>query len=166
MPKQVPKLNEAVPLRPLSDTGRVSYARERQRLADRLAELAPLTLEAVTLNEPVQFARDGDPALASEPADGMSVGVTEERGSAQPPPLPSMPPPIPKTALVVSQHSQAVIPVSSGALVRLNGAPPPLPSLVIRPVVPERRSKFGFLAGLSISIAVGAALYAALVSLS
>ena len=164
MPKQVTKLNEALPRRSVADTGRASDVHDRQRLADRLAQLAPLTREAVSLDEPDRSV--SNPAVANEP----DSGITTDRSAAQRPPSPSTPPPLPperpKTALIVSQHSQPLVPVAPPSLVRLNGAPPPLPSLVIRPAIPKRRRKFGFLTGLSISIAMGAALYAALISLS
>jgi hypothetical protein len=162
LPKQVTKLTEAAAIRARLDADALSSVQERQRLAVRLAELAPLTRDAVPLDEPSQPA-----ANAPEPSQRAPDGLSAEADAAVPPPLPSTPPPLPSpsTALVVSERRTAVVSApASGALMRLEGAPPPLPSLVMRPVAPKPRRRRGFLMGLSIAIAMGVALYAVLIS--
>ena len=162
MPKQVTKLTEAAAIRARLDADALPSVQERQRLAVRLAQLAPLTLDAVPLDTSHQ------PAVAApEPSQQAAGEHSAEVNAAGPPPLPSTPPPLPppSTALVVSERRTAVVPAqASGALMRLDGAPPPLPSLVIRPVAPKPRRRRGFLMGLSIAIALGVALYAVLIS--
>ncbi len=163
MAKQVTRLSDAATLRLRDELERQKALHDHRRLAERLVELAPLTRDAVPLDEPAPVLENSSPTEPGQSAEIEAAGDVVAKRNALPPPLP---PPLPSTALVLKEEQEPaalVVAEAPAVLARRETVLQPA-DVAMEPPATKSRA-FGFLTGLTVAIAVGAALYAVLAGL-